>query len=304
MAMPAEAFTIESLPPPEVNRDKSDRVLLQKIMGGLNEVATANTSGTIAARETAWDRYAADAMLGTLSLRSDFVSSLLTNAYASMDEVKTFEGVFVGSTSPTVVYTLQPTRMALLGFEELNVDPLSAYRSNQRVVAESREEALAEIRRRLDAATALHARKSPGDVVAYLSESIGVGQLSIARALRVSPTAVRKWRRGESARPEHRARLAQFAALSGLLDDLGPHDPAGWLDIQVSNESELTPLDLFLAGRSDLVVLLGAELADPQETLDEFDGSWRTKFGTDPDYEVVTLADGSRSVLPKPGTDA
>jgi hypothetical protein len=61
----------------------------------------------------------------------------------------------------------------------------------------------------------------------------------------------------------------------------------------------LTPLDVFIGGRSDLVVLLGSGLADPREVLDEFNPDWRTAFAPDREYEVVTLADGSRSVVPR-----
>ena len=49
----------------------------------------------------------------------------------------------------------------------------------------------------------------------------------------------------------------------------------------------------------DLAVLLGAGLADPQETLDAFDAGWRTSTAPDPDYEVVSLKDGSRSAVPR-----
>jgi DNA-binding transcriptional regulator YiaG len=183
----------------------------------------------------------------------------------------------------------------------VNADPLASYGDALEHAEQTRESALEDIRRRLDQERATYAQRSPRDVATELGDELGVGQLVIARALGVTPTAVRKWRRGESARSEHRARLAQLAALCSLLADVGVHDPAGWIDIPISTESTLTPLDVFIGGRSDLVVLLGSGLADPREVLDEFDPDWRTAFAPDREYEVVTLADGSRSVVPREG---
>jgi len=181
----------------------------------------------------------------------------------------------------------------------VNVDPVAAYKRTLRVARDLREDALSLIVEKLDTAKASYAQTPPSDVVAYLGETLGVPQLVIARALNVTPTAVRKWRRGESARPERRGALAAFAAMCNLLIELGLHDPAGWLDIPISSKSTLSPLDLFVAGRADLVVLLGARLADPHEALDTFDGEWRDRYAVDPDYDIVMLRDGSRSAVPR-----
>ncbi len=181
----------------------------------------------------------------------------------------------------------------------VNIDPVARYRHLRRGLDTARGETLKEIARRLDAAKGQYSAQAPASVVAYLTDDLGAGQLLTARALGVTPTAVRKWRRGEAARSEHRSHLSEFAAMCALLGDAGMHDPAGWLDIPISSQSTLKPLDLFTSGRSDLVVLLGSQLADPQETLDSFNPRWREEFPTDPDYEVVTLADGSRSAIPR-----
>ena len=153
---------------------------------------------------------------------------------------------------------------------------------------------------RLDQARAAYvAHRSPRELSQHLTDELGIGQLAIARALGVTPTAVRKWKRGDAARPEHRDRLAQLAALCDRLLDLGLHDPAGWIEIPVSTASPITPLDLFTLGRPELAVLLATGATNPQETLTALDPDWRTKFIVDPDYEVVTLADGSRTAVPR-----
>ncbi len=186
-----------------------------------------------------------------------------------------------------------------LSFGAVNVDPLRAYEGTRQRATESREDALADIKRRLDATKAKYARMSPRDVVSYVTEELGIGQLATARGVGVSPTAVRKWRRGEAARSEHRDQLSRFAAFVQLLTEMGPYDPAGWLDIPLSSESTLTPMDLFAAGRADLVVLHAAKLAEPHETLDAFAHDWRARHPIDPDYDVVTLTDGTRAVVPR-----
>jgi hypothetical protein len=183
--------------------------------------------------------------------------------------------------------------------EWIRPEPVNVYRAARSYVDQSRYAALTDIRQRLDNARAAYAQRAPRDVAADLITEIGVGQLVTARAVGVTPTAVRKWQRGESARPEHRDGLARVAALFSMLLEVGVHDPAGWIDIPISDESTLTPLDLFVRGRGDLAVLLGAIRSDPQEILDDFDASWRTTYAPDPDYEVVRLSDGSRSAVPR-----
>jgi hypothetical protein len=177
--------------------------------------------------------------------------------------------------------------------------PLDVFARLRRDARDAREDAITDIRRRLDASTAHYADMSPSAVIDYLLEEIGIGQLLTARAVGVSPTAVRKWRKGESTRPEHRSRLARFAALARLLEEVGPYDPAGWLDMPLSAESTLTPLDLFVAGRPELVLLRGSNNATPHETLDAFDAEWRATYAADPEYEVVTFRDGTRGAVPR-----
>jgi hypothetical protein len=181
----------------------------------------------------------------------------------------------------------------------VNVSGLERLARAKRTERNAREEALEDARKRLDSATAHYARLSPQDVVQYLADELGVGQLPIARAVGVTPTAVRKWRRGDPARIEHRTGLARFAALNDVLGEVGAHDPASWLEIPLSSKSTLTPMDLYLAGRADLVLLQASRLDTPHETLDQFDIDWRVKYPIDADYEIVTLSDGSRSAVPR-----
>jgi DNA-binding transcriptional regulator YiaG len=219
-----------------------------------------------------------------------------SNPYAQIYPLELGGGISIIGARPnaeSVIEHLMPTRSM-----PVNVNPVSAYRTTRRAAADARRNALDHISKDLDAATAAYAQSSPQDVIQRLTD-LGVSQLVIARALGVTPTAVRKWTRGESAKADHRGRLARFAAMNSLLTETGLHDPAGWLDIPISSESTLTPLDLFVGGRADLAVLLGSRLMEPQEALDAYELAWRQTYPIDPDYEVVMLRDGSRSAVPR-----
>jgi len=200
---------------------------------------------------------------------------------------------------PGATQLIGATNPVTIAVPFVNTSPLENFGQARSAAQDARKGAVEDIRRRLDVAMASHAQLPPHRIVEYLADDIGMGQLITARAIGVSPTAVRKWRRGDATKAEHRGRLAKFAALASLLTELGPFDPAGWLDVPISIESTLTPVDLFVAGRADLVVLHGAQHASPQETLDSFDAQWREKYPSDPDYEVVTLKDGERSAFTK-----
>jgi hypothetical protein len=301
---------------PPVNAEFGD-VRIMPDVSALRQLVTAGGSQSITEPPNAWRLYPADtnALVRNFSRSPTELEGVLTGIGAtggSSREALRSRVVFAfksgeGQPSEVKTITIDTPEFAPGGLVEqitrlrpvFNVKPMTEYGVARRHAAGAREAALADIRRRLDRAKATYAHMAPREVVTELSDDFGVGQLVTARAAGVTPTAVRKWRRGEPARPEHRDRLSGLAALCRRLVEADVHDPAGWIDIPISGESTLTPLDLFAGGRSDLVVLLGSGLSDPQETLDAFNAKWRTVFAPDHDYEVVTLADGSRSVVPR-----
>ena len=217
------------------------------------------------------------------------------------------EGYLFGDpTSVASMSVVSPTRYAAsviesaeVGTRPINLDPLAKYRVARRFAERTGLEALENLQRRLDTSKSNYAQARPEAVIRFLAEDLGIGQLTTARAVGVTPTAVRKWRRGEAAKPDHRGKLAAFAAMSSLLAEVGLHDPASWLDIPISHQSTITPLDLFLGGRSDIVLLLASRLAEPHEALDLFDAQWRENYPVDSEFDVVTLSDGSRSAFPR-----
>ncbi len=297
----------------------------------LRQLFTAGMSNAIAEAPNAWRRYVTDTELLALNFTTEpleftpaagigevlsrlalepepgefeqgGVQTIVIGATAAARDATgrfRLQAGYIGGRLPEFQVNVRPGTAWLPEFQLVSAQPMTAYRLARSRAHESREVALADIRGRLDKARAAYAQRSPRDVATELNAELGVGQLLTARAVGVTPTAVRKWRRGDPARPEHRDRLSQLAALCRLLMEVGLYDPAGWIDIPISSESTLTPLDLFAVKRADLVVLLASGLSDPRETLDAFDPSWRSNFAPDRDYEVVTLADGSRSVVPR-----
>ena len=180
-------------------------------------------------------------------------------------------------------------------------DPIGRLRQARQATEGARSSAISLLRQQLDSQKAKYSLEAPAELLTRLVADIGVSQLMIATALGVSPTAVRKWQRGEPLRPEHRDRLSQFASLVTAVGEAGDHDPPGWLELPISTDSTLTPLDLFERGRPELVVLFASKLTDPQETLDAFAPDWRDKYPPDRDLEVVQLEDGSRSAVARKG---
>jgi DNA-binding transcriptional regulator YiaG len=300
---------------PRVNEEARGRVVYDPGLANRKLralLATAGASEAIVAPEDPWlvgtNRPGVYSAGPSLTLqgpsRSGWLGELyyvdtLTPAFTQSATV-VLENVATALAEGTAHLAVSPEAyMPQIALEPVNVDPVAQYRRARQTAKRASEAALEEIRRRLDATKSAHSKSPPQEVVHFLADELGVGQLTTARALGVTPTAVRKWRRGDTARPEHRGKLASLAAVGSLLMEMGLHDPAGWVDIPISEQSTLTPLDLFIGGRGDLAVLLGSRLADPQEALDAFDGDWREKYAVDSDYEVIRLSDGARSAVPR-----
>lgn len=215
----------------------------------------------------------------------------IDDAYPGKAEARiTFVGALEG-------FKVLPVQVPLFLWHT-NVTPVGELAAARRYTTQARVAALHEIQRQLDKEKAAFAQRSIAMVVTELTDQLGMSQLVLARALNVSPTAIRKWRRGEAARPEHRDALASLGAFARVLEH-HVHDPAGWIEIPISGQATVTPLDLFEAKRPDLAVLFAAGVSDPDETLTSFVPDWRERFEPDGEYEVVRLKDGSRSAVPR-----
>lgn len=71
---------------------------------------------------------------------------------------------------------------------------------------------------------------------------------------------------------------------------------ASWFEMPLT-WAPVTPIDLYAAGRADLVFDYASEHPDPERLMDEFDPQWREHYRSD--FDVVTASDGNLSIVRK-----
>jgi hypothetical protein len=128
-----------------------------------------------------------------------------------------------------------------------------------------------------------------------LTDRYGFSWATLARCVRVTPTAVRKWRRGDEAAQEKKQRVARVLAFSHLLEQIDPRlsDAGHWLEGLMTRSATLTRADLYRAGADvDLlrmarsVVRPGPDNVRPEDLLDHYVSDWRTRFANDDRFKV------------------
>lgn len=127
----------------------------------------------------------------------------------------------------------------------------------------------------------------------------GFAWSGIARLLKVSVPALRKWRLGESEpTSENRRSIAKLVAFSELLEkEGGVENVASWLEMPLVEGYNVDGFDLFLASHSDLLYEVAARRMGPSAALDQFAPDWR--HTTAADLEAFVADDGSVAVRPK-----
>jgi hypothetical protein len=153
--------------------------------------------------------------------------------------------------------------------------------------------------RALDSRTAAVAQRESADLLDDLSTEWGLSWTLTAKLLKVSQTSVRKWRRNESLTPENRRGVARLVAFLEMLRSDYPAicDQASWLEIRISEESTLTPADLYEMGRCELLFDLAGLCCAPHEVLYAVDPQWRDRYGVDSRFAVVKGPDGLPSIV-------
>jgi hypothetical protein len=127
----------------------------------------------------------------------------------------------------------------------------------------------------------------------------GFAWSGIARLLKVSVPALRKWRLGESEPTfENRRSIAKLVAFSELLEKEGSvENVASWLEMPFVEGYNVDGFDLFLSGHTDLVYQVAARRMGPREALDQFAPDWRHTMAAG--LEAFVAGDGSVAVRPK-----
>lgn len=135
-------------------------------------------------------------------------------------------------------------------------------------------------------------------LLAGLSDA-GMAWRDVARLTGVSVPAVQKWRRGDGITGVNHLKIAGVVALLACLKEMMINEPVSWLEMPLRKEVSVTPMDLLLANRYDLVLELASDEHAPIETaneiLDEYDPEWHTTR-VDDMFEVFMADDGVRSI--------
>jgi DNA-binding XRE family transcriptional regulator len=156
---------------------------------------------------------------------------------------------------------------------------------------------LADLERR---ATIL-AQQDLSDLLSAACDEYGMSWNTLAQLVGVTPTAVRKWRKGQAITPEKRRRLALAIAFCRALSDVNPRitDPALWLEMPLHQATTLTGAVLFADGYADLLLDVAAERLEAASALDIYDADWRVRYAADDSHVVVTADDGLPAIVPR-----
>ena len=144
------------------------------------------------------------------------------------------------------------------------------------------------------------AERGKASVTSMVGElaDLGFAWRDIAQMIGVSVPAVQKWRKGEKASGDSRARLASLLAACDLIASHYMVDEiASWFEMPLSPTAPVTPITLYAANRADLVFEFASGHTDPEVLLTEFDPEWRERYRSD--FEVFEAGDGNRSIRMK-----
>jgi len=127
---------------------------------------------------------------------------------------------------------------------------------------------------------------------------LGFAWRDVARLIGVSVAAVQKWRRGERTTGENRRRIASLLAACDMITrSYGIQEVASWMEMPVRADVPVTPTDLWVAERVDLVFDLASGHVDADDILADFDSEWRERYRSD--FEVFKAGDGRLSIRGK-----
>lgn len=147
------------------------------------------------------------------------------------------------------------------------------------------------------ARTSERGRSSTRDMLNELAD-VGFAWRDVARLVGVSVPAVQKWRRGEGTTGENRSKVASLLAACDLVSEhYGIQEVASWFEMPLQLGVPVSPVDLWAAGRPDLVFDHASGHTDVDQILTAWDPEWRGRYRSD--FEVFRAGDGQLSIRPK-----
>lgn len=150
-----------------------------------------------------------------------------------------------------------------------------------------------------NARTNARARLAVQEMLAEMA-AFGFAWRDIARMVGVSIPAIQKWRRGEGTSGESRQKVASLLAACDLVsEDYGIREVASWFETPLQIGVPVTPIDLWVDGRPDLVFEFASGHADSEQVLTGWDPHWRERYRSE--FEVFRAGDGELSIRPRSG---
>lgn len=142
---------------------------------------------------------------------------------------------------------------------------------------------------------------SPVEILDLLADDLLFPWSLLARVVGVSPTAVRKWRRGEATTATNHHALAEFLAFCRTLQSRDPRidDVPRWLEMPVDRRIDMSRLDLYVGGVRAGLLDLASGRHSGEDLLDDSVPKWRDHAALARHFEVLVHDDGSTSIVPR-----
>jgi len=153
-------------------------------------------------------------------------------------------------------------------------------------------------------AASLLGKRDPRELLDDLANTWGLSWNTIATMLGVTPSAVRKWRRGGAVAPENRHQTALLTAFLTMLQTVKEPiaDIGSWIAMRIHEESTLTPAAVYATSPDGKLLLLdwAAEHINAGALLDAVNPEWRTSTARDPSFRVTDQGPGGeRAIVPR-----
>lgn len=146
--------------------------------------------------------------------------------------------------------------------------------------------------------------KSVVQLLRELQIEKGMMWVDVARLVRVSVPALRKWRLGTGdPTPENHKKLSTLKSFLDTLNAIPVSEPvsdsAAWMVLPMLTGYSVTPSDLYSGNQQSILPLLdyAARNINAEEVLDEIDPGWKSKYSTD--FELFLASDGYLSLRPR-----
>jgi transcriptional regulator with XRE-family HTH domain len=149
----------------------------------------------------------------------------------------------------------------------------------------------------LEEATSALTQREPRELLDVLAVARGMSWVDIARLVGVSIPALRKWRLGENVSSENRQKLARLTAFLDMIARAPIHDVAAWMEITLTSDTTLTPADIYLGDRVDLLLERAFERMTAYQLLDQFDADWRRQHAADDRFTKRVADDGNVTLV-------